>query len=356
LKLMLESAHEIVENDPMFRVPRSRWARSKLAKAKIRTYRFYGVTPPEPSTSLKIEFYISRYLSGHVHTRLSFYLRPYLYLLPDRAPFPDHFVTPPFRLSFFGGSGAGTEASPTFLGGIFKLSACTLHGCDGMALLEIDQTRDVMACVAVISSGEPITFTLIDEEGGMSIKLRLQLTNDQERRFQQLYGDLMNAVWENDTIGKAPTTDAIAAELSVPERVRLARAIMTETTLICGFPACTVPGCAVTSPLIASVQHSACERQHRQIVGPEIGAQQRLKMACYRTARWLPWMPPLGIRVNWPLAAGGLPDRVFPTHVGLKRLTCSRRKRRRGRGWYDGWAARSSVNMMFARNTMVIAG
>jgi hypothetical protein len=97
-------------------------------------------------------------------------------------------------LSFFGGSGAGTEASPTFLGGIFKLSACSLHACDGMALLEIDQTRDVMACVAVISSGEPITFTLIDGEGGMSIKLRLQLTNDQERRFQQLYGDLMNAV------------------------------------------------------------------------------------------------------------------------------------------------------------------
>ena len=70
----------------------------QLSESKlIRTYRFYGVTPPEPSTSLKIEFHVSRYLSGHVHTRLSFYLRPYLYLLPGRAPFPDNYVMPPIR-------------------------------------------------------------------------------------------------------------------------------------------------------------------------------------------------------------------------------------------------------------------
>jgi hypothetical protein len=36
MKLMLESAHEIVENDWMLRVPRGRWARWKLAKAKLR--------------------------------------------------------------------------------------------------------------------------------------------------------------------------------------------------------------------------------------------------------------------------------------------------------------------------------
>jgi hypothetical protein len=66
-----------------------------------------------------------------------------------------------------------------------------------MAALEINRPRDVMACVAVISSGEPISFTLIEGEGGMSIKLGLALPNDQERRFQQLYENLqMNAVRE----------------------------------------------------------------------------------------------------------------------------------------------------------------
>jgi hypothetical protein len=86
----------------------------RLSERKlIRTYIFYGVTPPESSTSLTIEFYVSKQPSGYIHTRLCFYLRPYLYLLPDRAPFPDHYVMPAFRLGFFGGSGAGTEASPT---------------------------------------------------------------------------------------------------------------------------------------------------------------------------------------------------------------------------------------------------
>jgi hypothetical protein len=36
MKLTLVSAHKIVENDPMFRVPHSRWARLKLAKVKLR--------------------------------------------------------------------------------------------------------------------------------------------------------------------------------------------------------------------------------------------------------------------------------------------------------------------------------
>src|SRR5436309_6202409 len=35
MKLMLESAHEIVENDPMFRIPRASWAWLKLAKDKL---------------------------------------------------------------------------------------------------------------------------------------------------------------------------------------------------------------------------------------------------------------------------------------------------------------------------------
>jgi hypothetical protein len=122
----------------------SEWQLSE--RKLIRTYTFYGVTPPEPSTSLKIEFYVSRDLSGHVHTRLSFYLRPYLYLLPDRAPFPDNYVMPPFRLGFFGGTGAGTEESPSLLGGIFGMSFFPADECppgsgDDMATLEIDQTR-----------------------------------------------------------------------------------------------------------------------------------------------------------------------------------------------------------------------
>jgi hypothetical protein len=36
MKLMLESAHEIVESDPMFRIPRGRQACSELAKVKLR--------------------------------------------------------------------------------------------------------------------------------------------------------------------------------------------------------------------------------------------------------------------------------------------------------------------------------
>jgi hypothetical protein len=35
MKLMIESAHEIVENDPMFRIPRAQSARLKLAKDKL---------------------------------------------------------------------------------------------------------------------------------------------------------------------------------------------------------------------------------------------------------------------------------------------------------------------------------
>jgi hypothetical protein len=172
----------------------------QLSEGKlIRNYTFYGVTPPEPSTSLKIEFYISKAPSGYIHTRLSFYLRPYLYLLPDRGPFPDNYVIPQFRLGFFGGTGAGTKASPALLAGIFELSFFPADECppgsgDDMAALEMNRTKDVVACVAVLSSGKPITFTIIEAEGGMSIKLRLQLPNDQERRFQQLYGNLQNAV------------------------------------------------------------------------------------------------------------------------------------------------------------------
>jgi hypothetical protein len=95
----------------------------QLSEGKlVRTYRFHGVTPPETHTSLRIEFWASRSPSGNVHIGLSFYLRPYLYLLPDRAPFPDNYVMPAFRLGFFGGTGAGTEASPSLLGGIFEMS------------------------------------------------------------------------------------------------------------------------------------------------------------------------------------------------------------------------------------------
>jgi hypothetical protein len=110
------------ETDAMEHWPSScsEWRLSERKQTRI--YRFHGVTPPEPSTLLTIEFCVSKSLSGHIHTRLCFYLRPYLYLLPDRAPFPDNYVMPPFRLGFFGGTGAGSEASPTLLGGIFELS------------------------------------------------------------------------------------------------------------------------------------------------------------------------------------------------------------------------------------------
>jgi len=55
-----------------------------------------------------------------------------------------------------------------------------------MAELEVVHTRAVMACIGVISSGKKITFSLFGGEGPHT-KFHLELPNDQERRFQQLY-------------------------------------------------------------------------------------------------------------------------------------------------------------------------
>jgi hypothetical protein len=52
-------------------------------KTLVRTYEFSDLPPPETKTSLELHFYVSRDLSGATHTSLSFYLRPYLYLMPD---------------------------------------------------------------------------------------------------------------------------------------------------------------------------------------------------------------------------------------------------------------------------------
>jgi hypothetical protein len=162
-------------------------------KMLVRTYEFSGLPPPEVKTTLEIEFYVSKAPSGYVHTRLSFNLRPYLYLVPDRSPFPDHFIDPPFSLGFFGGSGAGTEESPALLGMVFSqaLTAFAPEGED-MAVLELDQPKTVNMCIKIISSGANITFFMISKNKETLVQLRLELPNDQKLRFTSLYQDLLN--------------------------------------------------------------------------------------------------------------------------------------------------------------------
>lgn len=70
---------------------------------------------------LRIKCFISKDPSGTVGTSVSFYLRPYHYLLPDQRPFPDHFVPAPFSVALWAAGGAGTEASPVFEGGFFEV-------------------------------------------------------------------------------------------------------------------------------------------------------------------------------------------------------------------------------------------
>ena len=74
----------------------------------IRFYEFSGSPTLNTTTSLKIVCAAYRAPAGYIVTSFDFYLRPYLYLLPDRVPFEDHFTTAPFLVGLFA-PGAGTD-------------------------------------------------------------------------------------------------------------------------------------------------------------------------------------------------------------------------------------------------------
>jgi hypothetical protein len=150
----------------------------------ICTYEVFERAPPETKTHLKVAFNVSRAPNGSISTCIYFDLRPYLYLLPNRSPLSDGFVKSPFRLSLFGGAGAGTETSPVFLGGVFDVLAFAADPSDDLVQFWVYQTHHAVMCRQVFSSAEVMTFCLIGDEE--DIKARFDLPNDR-KRFRQLY-------------------------------------------------------------------------------------------------------------------------------------------------------------------------
>lgn len=151
----------------------------------IREYEFSGLPLPQPTGSLRIECWVPQYPSGTIGTEIKFVLRPYLYLLHDQQPFPDHYVTPPFLVGLTAaGSGQGTEADPILRGGLIEVSAFSIEEQPDTAVLPVNP-RDVALVVRTISTGEKLTFTIYTHEAEPPVKLRLELSNDQD--FARLY-------------------------------------------------------------------------------------------------------------------------------------------------------------------------
>lgn len=159
----------------------------------FRRYEFPGVPSPGITTSLRIELHAYRALNGSILASLRFELRPYLYLLPDRMPIGQagELVTPPFAVALWAAApGAGTEQSPIYQGGLFEVYACSVEEDAETVMLGTDRTFAVMHWVQAISTGTELTFSICDEHAEPSVKLRLQLPNDQE--FAQLYNELQS--------------------------------------------------------------------------------------------------------------------------------------------------------------------
>jgi hypothetical protein len=145
---------------------------------------------PQPDTSLEIKCSVSRYLNGTVATDVSIKLRPYLYLMPDGQPLPDHLVKPPFLLGLVAdGSGAGTEASPLVQGGYIETLACAQEDVDA-AFLQVS-ARDTALVLRTVARGRDMTLTLLARDLG-AVKLRLRIPGDSS--FAQLYQRLQNSV------------------------------------------------------------------------------------------------------------------------------------------------------------------
>jgi hypothetical protein len=168
---------------------RARW---QLRGNKIvRSYDFPGLPNLKTSTFLRIECLIYRELIGSISTNFRFYVRPYLYLMPDRVPFEDHLTEAPFFVGLFASAtGAGTEESPLRQGGLFEV-----HGCSedpDTALLITECERDVAQCVKAISTASKLMFSIYDEAADPPVRLRLELQNDND--FKRLYKKLQTSV------------------------------------------------------------------------------------------------------------------------------------------------------------------
>jgi hypothetical protein len=161
----------------------------------IRFYEFSDSPAPNTTTSLKIECSVDRADAGYIMPRFDFYLRPYLYLLPDRVPFeePGVLVTAPFLVGFMAAErGEGTEESPVFLGGSFEVSAYSVEEDPDTVGLIIDRPGVVHLCVKAFSTGSEMTFSIRDEQADHPVKLRLKLQNDQD--FERLYNKMLERV------------------------------------------------------------------------------------------------------------------------------------------------------------------
>ena len=161
----------------------------------IRFYEFSGSPTPNTTTSLKVVCAVYRAPAGYIMPSFDFYLRPYLYLIPDRVPFeePGVLVTAPFLVGLMAAApGEGTDESPLYLGGLFEVSACSIEEDPDTVNVIIDRPPDVGLCVKAFSTGSEITFSIRDDQADRPVKLRLKLQNDQD--FERLYNKLLNSV------------------------------------------------------------------------------------------------------------------------------------------------------------------
>ena len=154
----------------------------------VREYAFSNLAAPAPETYLRIECSLSQYLSGSIGINLTFCLRPYLYLVPNGVPFDDSLVTAPFLVSLFAaGSGAGTEDSPIYRGGMFSVAGSSYEEELDTASLYTNNNFSTKHWVTAMASGEQLTFAILEKDTGKPM-LSLTLPNDMEfgRLFKQL--------------------------------------------------------------------------------------------------------------------------------------------------------------------------
>jgi hypothetical protein len=164
-----------------------------VGSAMTRVYEFANQPPLEMTGVLRIECWVSRHPTGVIGTNLCFYLKPYLYLRPSRRPFADDLRSAAFSVGLVAaGSGAGTEASPLLQGGLVQVSVSSAGETPDTAFLLVNTKEDVTRCIQAISSGNELTFTLVDYETEPPVKFRLQLPND--RRFSRLYNRIRRAM------------------------------------------------------------------------------------------------------------------------------------------------------------------
>jgi hypothetical protein len=109
--------------------------------------------------------------------------------MPDGQALPDHFVTPPFRMTLFSDvPGAGTEESPVAQGGWFELSAFS-SGSENEIVEFCVQRKYEMAGLKLLSSGNGLTLTLLGDTEPHA-QLRLKLPKHPGRQFHELYRTL----------------------------------------------------------------------------------------------------------------------------------------------------------------------